>query len=278
VAWRVFVHVTKLCQVINRIILEFYPVRKQVRDIADSRRMRDHFHGQLQEWQQCLPSDIRLPPPNGGAPAHPVLTMHLLFHTILLILHRPFISPIEEHDSDENYRSSALTSSFILASYRYTSTGLRSNPFIVYFAFTSAIALIYSSRSSEASISEPAKFGLQECLSAFKAMERTWHVATHAMNLIASNFDLGNVFALSRSHVVITSKFSGGQKSLSLTPQKLFEINVGTEGGECAEDLFTDDFTMDFETLQRWDAIGSWIVDLPTSKRGLGTLDELYGL
>jgi hypothetical protein len=110
-------------------------------------------------------------------------------------------------------------------------------------------------------------------------MERTWHVATHAMNLIASNFDLGNVFALSKSHVVITSsQFTGGQESPSLTPQKLLEINVGTEAGEGAGDLFTDDFTMDFEALQRWDAIGSWMVDLPTSKRGLGTLDELYGL
>src|SRR5277367_6487568 len=93
-------------------------------------------------------------------PYHAVLTMHLLFHTTLLILHRPFVSRACIL-SNEIYRSSALASSFILASFRYTNNGVQINPFIIFHTFTSGVALICLSPFTERSVSESPKFGYE---------------------------------------------------------------------------------------------------------------------
>lgn len=133
-------------------------------------------------WAADLPRDLQLSSDNIVS-IHPILTMHLLFNTTLLVLHRPFLG---DPASEETYRTAAVASSFILASYQYTTTGLQSNPFIIQHTFVCAIALLYMTQSTEVDISEPAKTGLETCLAAFRASSRTWVAATHALKLLAN--------------------------------------------------------------------------------------------
>lgn len=199
---RVRVEVIRLASLINRINQKLYGVKRKS---IDSTRERDELNNELVEWHKKLPDDMQLPFPNAICPYHAVLTMHLLFHTTLLILHRPFVSPTCA-GSIEIYRSSALASSSILGSYRYTHNGLRSNPFIIFHTFTSAVALMYFAQSTERLLSEPAKFGFEECLAAFRAIEGTWAAATTAMNLIAHAFRLGNVIMHNRRYNVMANQ------------------------------------------------------------------------
>jgi len=195
---RVLVEVVRLADVINRINRRLYGVKRKS---LEAIRERDDFNAELIAWQTQLPDDLQLPS-NSICPYHAVLTMHLLFHTTLLILHRPFVSR-SCAVSKEIYRSSALASSFILASFRYTNNGVQSNPFIIFHIFTSAIALTHFAQSAERSIAEPAKFGFEECLAAFRAIERTWVAATNALNLLAHVFSLGNVIMHSRRYNIM---------------------------------------------------------------------------
>ena len=190
---RVLVEVIGLARVINRINRRLYGVK---RNALDAGRERDQFNVELMAWQRQLPDDLQLP---AICPYHAVLTMHLLFHTTLLILHRPFISRACV-TSNEIYRSSSLASSFILASYRYTSNGVQSNPFLIFHTFTSAVALLHFAQSAETSVSEPAKFAFEECLTAFREIERTWAAATNALNLVAQMCSLGDGIVHSRRY------------------------------------------------------------------------------
>jgi hypothetical protein len=178
--YRVFAHVVRLCTLINRVIREFYSVRRRTRGIT--KIARDEIHQELMAWAADLPLDLQLSSDNIVS-IHPILTMHLLFNTTLLVLHRPFLG---DPASEATYRTAAVASSFILASYQYTTTGLQSNPFIIQHTFVCAIALLYMTQSSEVDISEPAKTGLETCLSAFRASSRTWVAATHALRLLAN--------------------------------------------------------------------------------------------
>jgi hypothetical protein len=196
---RVLVEVVRLAGVINRINRRLYGVKRKS---LEAIRERDEFNAELIAWQTQLPDDLRLTCSNSICPYHAVLTMHLLFHTTLLILHRPFVSRACAF-SKEIYRSSALASSFILASFRYTNNGVQSNPFIIFHTFTSAVALTHFAQSAERSIAEPAKFGFEECLAAFRAIERTWVAATNALNLLAHVFNLGNVIMHSRRYNIM---------------------------------------------------------------------------
>ena len=183
-AYRVFAHVVRLCRVINRVIREFYNVRRKATPVH-SRVARDELHVELMTWVAGLPIDLQLPSTDIVS-MHPILTMHLLFNTTLLVLHRPFLG---DTVSEEAYCSAAVASSFILAAYQYTMTGLQSNPFIIQYTLISAIALLYMTQSAEVSVSEPAKTGLQQCLAAFRASSRTWVAATHALKLLANESD-----------------------------------------------------------------------------------------
>lgn len=192
---RVLVEVIGLARVINRINRRLYGVKRKT---LEAERERDGFNVELMAWQKQLPEDLQLP---SICPYHAVLTMHLLFHTSLLILHRPFV-PRTSALSKEVYRSSSLASSFILASFRYTNNGVQSNPFLIFHTFTSAVALLYFAQSVERSISEPAKFAIEECLTAFRAIERTWGAATNALNLVAQVCSLGDGIMHSRRYYI----------------------------------------------------------------------------
>ena len=193
---RVLVEVIGLARVINRINRRLYGVKRKT---LEAERERDGFNVELMAWQTQLPEDLQLP---SICPYHhAVLTMHLLFHTTLLILHRPFV-PRTSALSNEVYRSSSLASSFILASFRDTDNGVQSNPFLIFHTFTSAVALLYFAQSVERSISEPAKFAFEECLTAFRAIERTWGAATNALNLVAQVCSLGDGIMHSRRYYI----------------------------------------------------------------------------
>jgi hypothetical protein len=199
---QVFVRVIKLCRLLSHIIDQFYSLRSSSHGAIHLNR----YNLDLVQWQNDLPASLRIPQYNNVIHSS-VYTMHLLFHTAVLLLHRPFLSNTTTRDlSVPIYRSSAFSSSFALARYRADHNYSRSNPFVVHYIFTNAIAHVQSARSNENSVAQAANFGLQECLTAFNEIRGTWTVAGRAMDLLVDTFNFGNVIPLPLSATPISQE------------------------------------------------------------------------
>jgi Fungal specific transcription factor domain len=189
---QVSIRVIRLCRILSRIVQQFYPGRRRPVHPELQQTNVTLLHGELIAWRNDLPTSLQLIP--GQQVAHPIHTMHLLFHTAMLLLHRPFIANnTTRNDSLYLYRSSAIESSTLLASYRYANRFQCSNPYMVHYIYTNAIAHLQSSRADESAVALAANFGLQDCLKALLEIRGTWKVAGSALDLLFHRFNLGNV-------------------------------------------------------------------------------------
>jgi hypothetical protein len=189
---QVFIRVIRLCRILSRIVEQFYPIRRRPVHPEFQQMNFRLLQGELIAWRNDLPASLQLIP--GRQVAHPIHTMYLLFHTAMLLLQRPFIANnTSRNDSLHLYRSSAIESSTIIASYRDTHRFQRSNPYAVHYIYTNAIAHLQSSRADESAVALAANLGLQECLNALVEIRGTWKVAGRALDLLFDRFNIGNV-------------------------------------------------------------------------------------
>jgi len=184
-----FIHAISLCRIVSRILDRFYSLRRSSQTVFHLNRC----YLDLRHWESNLPPRLKIIQFDNIIHSS-VYTIHILFHTAVLLLHRPFLSNTATRNlSVPIYRSSAFSFSFTLSRYRSDHNYSHSSPFDVHFIFTNAIAHMQSARSNENSIALAANSGLQECLTAFNAIRGTWKVAGRALNLLVDTFNLGNV-------------------------------------------------------------------------------------
>jgi hypothetical protein len=125
----------------TKIIKRFYVVGASSRNAKDLLRVLDDA---LQSWKRCLPKDLHFepqvvssftehyPPPN-------IMNLHATYHSLVILLHRPFISgghlrlTIAPETSWKRCTSAAESITSIVLAYR-TAYTLQAAPYILSYA------------------------------------------------------------------------------------------------------------------------------------------------
>lgn len=187
----------KLSSLLGEVVTNLYAPRS----ISSRHSARANLESQLDKWFIELPETLRLD--NGGeiSPPH-ILTLHMQYWCAVLLLHRPFIRPLDPaktkspDSTDESRKEARATTArchelcagaanhitsiaSIFMEYYFIA---RSPAFLCYYLFTAGI--MHVTTLSLHPTDPQASTGLTKSMEALSQMETTWPSASRALVLL----------------------------------------------------------------------------------------------
>ncbi|BCS30594.1 Zn(II)2Cys6 transcription factor [Aspergillus puulaauensis] len=155
-----FTQLCKLCKLISQMLLNLYS-SSSVSDTQSSPSARAaafvHIDRKLQEWHESLPSFLHISPdniPELSPPPH-ITSLNLMYHTTLILLHRPLVSSGQALSSDASRKSweicrSATTTIYHLLQMYIKTFGFHHITYMnSYCTYTAATTAVYQLETSD---------------------------------------------------------------------------------------------------------------------------------
>ncbi|KAL5363250.1 fungal-specific transcription factor domain-containing protein [Aspergillus floccosus] len=155
-----FTQLCKLCVLISRVMLDLYspqPISHPSSSLDARAAAFVTIDRDLHEWYKALPSFLQIPSdkiPEISPPPH-ITSLNLMYHTTLILLHRPYVVSGQARDSDAARKSwkvcrSATTTIYHLLQ-MYTKTfGFQHITYMnSYCTYTAATTAVYQLETSE---------------------------------------------------------------------------------------------------------------------------------
>ncbi|RJE23615.1 hypothetical protein PHISCL_04071 [Aspergillus sclerotialis] len=155
-----FMQLCKLCVLISRVMLDLYspqPINHANSSLDARASAFVTIDQDLHEWYNALPSFLEIPSdkiPEVSPPPH-ITSLNLMYHTTLILLHRPYVVSRQVRDSDAAQKSwkvcrSATTTIYHLLK-MYTKTfGFQHITYMnSYCTYTAATTAVYQLETSE---------------------------------------------------------------------------------------------------------------------------------
>ncbi|KAG9304377.1 hypothetical protein G9A89_019939 [Geosiphon pyriformis] len=180
----------KLCEIIGRIIHNIYAIRSTAKSNKES--VLSILDSSLTLWFTTLPAHLQYNPAAIDKPPSPVtITLHIMYYSILMLLHRPYLPATNQsHDKYTSAANSLTDLAEILVkdgTMQYTMNST------VYAIFMAGVLHTYNATQPEANVSQPAKANLAKCLKALEELKKTWVNAYKYSDLLMELADLKDV-------------------------------------------------------------------------------------
>ncbi|KAI7852440.1 fungal-specific transcription factor domain-containing protein [Circinella umbellata] len=194
-----FIQLIKICDILGHVLKNIYYAK--ARHNAGTQHI-DHvlsaLNQQLTNWFNSMPASLRfdISGDNGenifNTPS-PVSQLHMIYHTTVILLHRPFIpgpsSSLLASSSSSlpsyNICISAANSILDIVSTMLSKNNLRyvSN-FTVYYIFTAAIIFMKSATAADSEKSFESKVKINKIMRAYDEIELTWSTASRSCSIL----------------------------------------------------------------------------------------------
>ncbi|KAF8326863.1 fungal-specific transcription factor domain-containing protein [Cantharellus anzutake] len=179
-----FSHTASLCLVISHINFQLYHSSKNNSegDGIPSLDKLAPLKAELDQWHVRLPPELRIS--MGHSASLPTLDVNLLYHVAIILMYRPFRSHPAVPNALQITLEAASAFNVLLSYYPTVQRFSRSNPHLIYLAFTNSIAhlsgikmLRTSPSQTPSSTAINTHIHLINCVDALKEMSSTWPLA-----------------------------------------------------------------------------------------------------
>lgn len=187
-----FINLIKICDILGHVLKNIYYVRSlQNTAIRQADTVLTTWNKKLHQWYDQLPDSLQIK--KDITPPTAVCQLHMIYHTTVILLHRPFIP-----GPNQSLVPSLLPCASICASAADTVLSIIDAMlskdklryvmnYAVYYIFTSAIIFITSAsvkRETDTKSLE-AKAKVKKCMQALDEIESTWPTASKSCHIIA---------------------------------------------------------------------------------------------
>lgn len=185
-----FINLIKICDILGHVLKNIYYVRSlQYTGMRQADTVLSTWNKKLHQWKDQLPESLQI---NHALPSAAICQLHMIYHTTVILLHRPFIP-----GPNQTLRPSLLPCASICASAADAIISITMSMFAenklryvmnyaVYYIFTAGIIFTKNSTSSEDSKSSlDAKFKARQCMQALDEIELTWTTASKSCHILA---------------------------------------------------------------------------------------------
>ncbi|KAI8051767.1 fungal-specific transcription factor domain-containing protein [Thamnidium elegans] len=188
-----FTNLVKVCDILGHVLKDIYYVRSlQNTATKQADTVLTTWNKRLHQWYAQLPDSLQIKKDNHHTSLMPptaVCQLHMIYHTTVILLHRPFISGPNQSLIPSllpcaSICSSAADSVLSIASAMLSENKLRYvMNYAVYYIFTSAIIFIKSASITYASDSNNSKsleykVKVTKCMQVLDEIEGTWTTAS----------------------------------------------------------------------------------------------------
>jgi hypothetical protein len=222
-----FHQLIKLCELLGEVLRDLYMVRgrKQLAMMTCPDSVVAKLDRGLNQWMAKLPASMQYRPPNtrvneqaAQPPALQLCQLHMLFYTILILLHRPFIpgAPSSSTSPASASFSSVFPSASICTfaankildiSESLLAANLldKVNNYALYFLFTAGVIFIHNAQQQQQQQQDEdgmfafeAKISINKIMRAMDVLEKTWSTSARHCNILGAlaglrDIDLQNV-------------------------------------------------------------------------------------
>jgi hypothetical protein len=189
-----FIHLIRICDILGHVLKNIYYVRslqnmtpKQVEQVLTT------WNRKLHQWSSQLPESLG---PNQHDLPTAVCQLHMIYHTTVILLHRPFLQ------SNQSLIQNPLPSSSVCVSAADSILSMASSllaenrikyvlNYAVYFVFTAGITFIKTASSSSKSLDYKGK--VDKIMQVLDEIEFTWTTASKNCQILAEISGLPDV-------------------------------------------------------------------------------------
>ncbi|KAL9548642.1 hypothetical protein MBANPS3_005597 [Mucor bainieri] len=201
-----FTNLIKICDILGHVLKNIYYVRSlQYTGAKQADSVLTTWNKKLQQWYDHLPDSLQIKKESSSASHHTlpptaVCQLHMIYHTTVILLHRPFIPGPNQSLLPSLLPCASICSAAADAVLSITNSMLAQNKlryvmnYAVYYIFTSGIIFIRSacavkptnapSLSSDDKSLE-AKVKVTKCMQALDEIEATWTTASKSCQILA---------------------------------------------------------------------------------------------
>lgn len=200
-----FTNLIKICDILGHVLKNIYYVRSlQYTGAKQADSVLTTWNKKLQQWYDQLPDSLQIKKDNGSnnhtLPPTAVCQLHMIYHTTVILLHRPFIPGPNQSLLPSLLPCASICSAAADAVLSITNSMLAENKlryvmnYAVYYIFTSGIIFIRTAcimkPNNEPSLSSDdktleAKVKVTKCMQALDEIEATWTTASKSCQILA---------------------------------------------------------------------------------------------
>ncbi|CAG8537243.1 13309_t:CDS:2, partial [Ambispora leptoticha] len=182
----------KLCEITGRILHKIYAIRSTTKSNKESKEsILSILDSSLTSWLITLPANLQYNPAADEPPAPATITLHIMYYSIIMLLHRPYLpnakQSFKKHTSAANSLTELAEILVKQGTMKYTMNST------VYAIFMAGVLHTYNATQSDISISQPAKTNLIKCIKALEALKKTWVNAYKYTDLLLELAEIKNV-------------------------------------------------------------------------------------
>ncbi|KAL7329611.1 hypothetical protein PS15p_204680 [Mucor circinelloides] len=200
-----FTNLIKICDILGHVLKNIYYVRSlQYTGAKQADSVLTTWNKKLQQWYDHLPDSLQIKKDSSNSnhtlPPTAVCQLHMIYHTTVILLHRPFIPGPNQSLLPSLLPCASICSAAADAVLSITNAMLAENKlryvmnYAVYYIFTSGIIFIRTactvkpnnapSLSSDDKSLE-AKVKVTKCMQALDEIEATWTTASKSCQILA---------------------------------------------------------------------------------------------
>ncbi|OZJ04391.1 hypothetical protein BZG36_02421 [Bifiguratus adelaidae] len=195
-----FIHFIKLMEVMGKVLQTIYSARsKVIHNTAASNNVLTSLNSALTTWRANLPPQLQLPDhparieKENMQPTLSTVILHLVYHTVMILLHRPFIPNTKRrHGSlpttifpSLDICTSAADSIIDLAAVMQARHQVRYlHHMAIYPLFTAGIIFIHNATNPEPRLSVHGKINVNRTMNVLDDLSGAWQIATRMSNLL----------------------------------------------------------------------------------------------
>ncbi|GAA5948610.1 hypothetical protein JCM21900_005189 [Sporobolomyces salmonicolor] len=190
-----FLHTVRLAALQEQILISIYGLRTSLYSASVLNKVSE-INLKLEKWHSDLPDSLRIAPQTIKPPPAHIITLHLMYHFVVILLHRPYYS---RHNSATNHpindvaikRCNASSARIVSLFELYQKLpGLRYAPVtMTQIAFaagtTHLLACVNSEAVGNAKKAADARQSADACVRALAEMGKAWQCATQTGGILA---------------------------------------------------------------------------------------------
>jgi hypothetical protein len=196
-----FINLIKICDILGHVLKNIYYVRSlQYTGTRPADTVLTTWNKKLHQWYDQLPDCLQVSSKKDGKlPSTAVCQLHMIYHTTVILLHRPFIPGPNQSLIPSLLPCASICSAAADAVLSITNSMLSENKlrfvmnYSVYYIFTSALIFTKTACINKAEApptadynkSLEAKVKVTKCMQALDEIEATWTTASKNCQILA---------------------------------------------------------------------------------------------
>ncbi|KAI8635952.1 fungal-specific transcription factor domain-containing protein [Parasitella parasitica] len=200
-----FTNLIKICDILGHVLKNIYYVRSlQYTGAKQADSVLTTWNKKLKQWYDHLPDSLQIKKDsssiNHTLPPTAVCQLHMIYHTTVILLHRPFIPGPSQSLLPSMLPCASICSAAADAILSITNTMLAENKlryvmnYAVYYIFTSGIIFIRTACATKPDTRSllssddktlEAKVKVTKCMQALDEIEATWTTASKSCQILA---------------------------------------------------------------------------------------------